>query len=271
MSFRDRFDVDRPVLGMIHLPPLPGSPDADGDRAAVRERALSDARALVAGGVDGLVVENYGDAPFHADDVPKHVVADVTAVACAVVDAVDVPVGVNVLRNDAAASLSAAAAAGAEFVRVNVHVGARVTDQGVLEGRADETLRLRERVDADVDLLADVGVKHAAALAPGYDFSAELADCVERGRADAVVVSGRATGAETDRERLWEAHRFVSHVERDVPVVAGSGVTAERVAETLGVADAVVAGTALKVDGVTANPVSEERVREFVAAADEAR
>jgi hypothetical protein len=146
-----------------------------------------------------------------------------------------------------------------------------VTDQGVLEGRADETLRLRERVDADVDLLADVGVKHSAPLAAGYDFSAELADCVERGRADAVVVSGHATGVEADRERLREAHRFASHVERDVPVVAGSGVDAESVGETLQVADAAVVGTALKVDGVATNPVSEARVREVVAAADEVR
>jgi hypothetical protein len=271
MSFRDRFDVDRPLVGMVHLPPLPGAPGAEGDRGAVRERALSDARALVDGGVDGVVVENFGDAPFHADDVPKHGVADVTAVACAVVDAVDVPVGVNVLRNDAAAAVSAAAAAGADFVRVNVHVGARVTDQGLLEGRADETLRLRERVAADVDLLADVGVKHSAPLAAGYDFGAELADCVERGRADAVVVSGRATGAEADRDRLREAHRHVSGLDRDVPVVAGSGVRAGTVGETLRVADAAIVGTALKVDGATTNPVSTERVREVVAAADEVR
>ncbi|WP_255150411.1 BtpA/SgcQ family protein [Halorarius halobius] len=251
------------VAGMVHLPPLPGAPEYGGDRAAIRERARADARALEAGGADAVVVENFGDAPFYPESVPKHVVADMTALVGAVTDAVDVPVGVNVLRNDAEAALSVAAAAGAAFVRVNVHVGARVTDQGIVEGRAHETLRLRERLDADVSILADVAVKHSAPLAdrPVEDQARET---LERGRADALVVSGPGTGEATDRSVLDRAAPVCATA--DAPLYVGSGVTADTVADYLAVADGVIVGTALKRGDDPANPVDEGRVRELVAA-----
>ncbi len=255
------FGTDTPVVGMVHLPALPGAPGFGGDREAVRERARADATALEAGGVDGLILENFGDAPFYPEDVPKHVVADMTAVATEVVDAVSVPVGINVLRNDAAAALSVAAAAGADFVRVNVHTGTAATDQGVLEGRAHETLRLRKRLAADVSILADVHVKHATPVGEG-SIERATRETVERGRADGVIVSGPGTGEETGLEDLRTVAETVEDLERSVPVFVGSGVTPETVSEVLEAgADGVIVGTALKENGVTTNPVSEGRVR----------
>ncbi len=262
------FGTASPVVGMVHLPPLPGSPryDPNDGREAVLDRARADARALADGGVDGLVVENYGDAPFYAEDVPKHVVAEMTRVATAVAETVDCPVGINVLRNDAAAALSVAAAVGAAFVRVNVHTGARVTDQGVIEGRAAETLRLRERLDADVTVLADVAVKHSAALGE-QDLGTAVADAIDRGRADGLVVSGPATGEVTDADDLRTVVAARDDTDPDVPVFVGSGVTADSVADLLSVADGAIVGTALKANGVTTNPVDGDRVRALVAAA----
>ena len=266
----NRFDASKPVVGMVHLPPLPGTPAFDGDRDAVRDRALEDARRLEAGGVDGIILENFGDAPFHPDDVPKHVVAEMTAIATALTDAVDVPVGINVLRNDADAALSIAAAVDAEFVRVNVHLGTAATDQGVLEGRAHETLRLRDRIDADVAILADVHVKHAT---PVGDRSIERAalEAVERGRADGVIVSGPGTGDETaleDVERVADALDATDAVDR-APVFVGSGVTSETAGDCLAAgADGVIVGTALKEGAETTNPVSHERVETLVASRD---
>ncbi|WP_226006411.1 BtpA/SgcQ family protein [Natrinema salinisoli] len=266
----DRFEVDRPIVGMVHLPSLPGAPDFDGDREAVRARALEDARRLEAGGVDGLVLENFGDAPFYPDDVPNHVVAEMTAIATALTDAVDVPVGVNVLRNDAAAALSIAAAADAEFVRVNVHVGTAATDQGILEGRAHETLRLRDRLEADVSILADVHVKHAAPIG-AQDIERAARETVGRGRADGLIVSGPGTGVETalaDIERVADAAADESGDADRVPVFVGSGVTSDTVSDCFEAgADGVIVGTALKTDGVTTNPVSKERVEKLVTAA----
>ncbi|MDF9746613.1 BtpA/SgcQ family protein [Natrinema salsiterrestre] len=266
----DRFDVERPIVGMVHLPPLPGAPDFDGDREAVRTRALEDARRLEAGGVDGIVLENFGDAPFYPDDVPTHVVAEMTAIATALTDAVDLPVGVNVLRNDAAAALSIAAAADAEFVRVNVHVGTAATDQGILEGRAHETLRLRDRLEADVSILADVHVKHAAPIG-ARDIERAARETVGRGGADGLIVSGPGTGVETalaDIERVADAAADESTNADRAPVFVGSGVTSDTVSDCFAAgADGVIVGTALKTDGVTTNPVSKERVDELVTAA----
>lgn len=263
------FGVAKPVVGMVHLAPLPGSPHFAGDRTGIRRRAIYDAEALAAGGVDGLIVENFGDAPFYPDDVPKHVVASMTRVVSAICDAVDIPVGVNVLRNDADAALSVAAATGASFVRVNVHTGARVTDQGVVEGAAHETIRLRERLDTDVRILADVEVKHSAPLAD-RPLTEVVGDTIERGLADGVIVSGTGTGRAVDTDHV---SRVAGASERfdGVPVFVGSGVTSDSVGELLTLADGVIVGTALKRHGETTYPVDEYRVSSFVEAADAVR
>ena len=259
----DAFDAARPVVGMVHLPPLPGAPGGD-DLDGVVERAVTDAEALAAGGVDGVVVENLGDAPYHPADVPKHTVAGMTRATRAVVEAVDRPVGVNVLRNDAAAALSVAAAAGGDFLRVNVHVGARVADQGLLEGRAHETLRLRDRLDADVAVWADVDVKHSAPLGE-QSVRGAVRDACERGLADAVVVSGPATGRTTAESTLAAAVDARDAVAPGTPVVVGSGATADDT-ELLSTADGAIVGTALKKGGETTAPVDERRVTEVVKA-----
>jgi membrane complex biogenesis BtpA family protein len=274
METSSTFGARKPVVGMVHLPPLPGAPryDPAGGRERLHEVARRDAERLADGGVDALMVENFGDAPFYPEDVPTHVVADLASLARTVRETADLPVGVNVLRNDGAGAIAAAAAAGCDFVRVNVHVGARVADQGVLEGRAHETTRLRERIDAgDVRILADVDVKHSAPLADERYEAESLADSTERGLADAVVVSGARTGRETALADVERAVERRDELGTDTPVFVGSGVTAGTVGELLSVADGAIVGTALKEGGETTNPVSVGRVEELVAAADRAR
>ncbi|MFB6112328.1 MAG: BtpA/SgcQ family protein [Halobacteriaceae archaeon] len=262
------FGTSRPVIGMVHLPPLPGAPRFDGDRERIHEVARRDAAALAEGGVDAVMLENFGDAPFYPDDVPKHVVAELTAVAETVRAAADgLPLGVNVLRNDGAAALAVAAATGGDFIRVNVHTGARVADQGILQGQAHETMRLRDRLAADVAVLADVDVKHSAPLADA-DYEAEsLAENAERGLADGLVVSGARTGRPTALEDLRAAVERRDAIGVETPVFVGSGVTKDRVGELLDVADGAIVGTALKADGETENPIDPDRVAALMAAA----
>jgi len=255
--------VPGPVIGMVHLPALPGAPDYDGDRDAIRERAVADAKRLESGGVDALLVENFGDAPFYPTDVPDHVVSEMTAAVGDVVDAVSVAVGVNVLRNDGTAALSVAAAAGASFVRVNVLAGAAATDQGLIEGAAHDLLRLRERIDADVAICADVDVKHATPLSD-RPIGERAADVLGRAGADAVIVSGAATGAETPAADLRAVRKAVGE---GATVLVGSGATAETLPDLLSVADGAIVGTALKEGGETTAPVDRERVERVVAAA----
>lgn len=263
MDLTARFGTDRPVIGMVHLAALPGAPGYGGDRGRITADMHRDADRLVAGGVDALMLENYGDVPFYPEDVPKHVVATMANLATELTNAVDVPVGVNVLRNDANAALSVAAAADADFVRVNVHAGSRVTDQGVVEGRAFETMRLRDRLDADVALFADVSVKHSAPLG-AERFDEAFADVVERGLADGTIVSGQATGDEASMDTLRRAASLRDSMDERPAVLVGSGVNHDNVADVLDVADGVIVGTAFKEGGETTNPVSVDRVESLV-------
>lgn len=136
---------------------------------AVWKRATADALAYEKGGADALIIENYGDVPFTPGRVPAETVAAMSAVGVYLreVAGVSLPLGYNVLRNDPASALGLAAVSRGRFVRVNVHSGAMVTDQGVIEGRAFETVRLRQRLSPEVAIWADVHVKHAQPLGEG--------------------------------------------------------------------------------------------------------
>ena len=249
------------VIGMVHLRALRGSPRFDGDSQAVIVEALRDAEALAGGGIDALMMENYGDTPFYPGRVPAGVVAEMTAVACRIKDRVKKPLGINVLRNDGRSALAVAQAAGAAFIRVNVLCGARVADQGILESIAHDLLRDRKRLGAEqVRVFADVDVKHSAPLGVARSLADEVADTVHRGLADAVIVSGSGTGRATDPEHV----RAVKAAAGEVPVYVGSGVTAGTVAQFLPHADGFIVGTAFKHGGVASEPVEVERVRAFL-------
>jgi membrane complex biogenesis BtpA family protein len=254
------------VIGMVHLRALPGSPRWSGSMDEVVEAALHDARALHEGGADALLVENHGDAPFAAGRVDAATVAAMAVAIGEIRRAVPLPVGVNVLKSDALSALAVAAATGARFVRVNVHVGAVVADQGLLESRAHDTLRYRRLLACDVKILADVQAKHGMPLVP-IPIEQEARDCVARGLADGLVVSGIVTGEPTPIGDLKRVRGAVP----DVPLLAGSGATPDTAAELLAVADGLIVGTAVKRDGLLANPVDPGRVRRLVAAARGAR
>jgi membrane complex biogenesis BtpA family protein len=247
----------RAVLGMIHLLPLPGSPRARSLKE-VLGRAEQDARALARGGVDGLVVENFGDAPFAPGPAEPQVVASMAIAARTVREATGLPLGINVLRNDARGALAIALAAGASFIRVNVHVGAAETDQGRIEGRAYETLRYRRTLGSQAAIFADVFVKHAQP-AGGTSLERAARETAYRGLADVLLVTGAETGGPVDPERLRAVKRAVP----DRPVYVASGVDPEN-ASLYPEADGFIVGTALKRDARVENPVDPRRVRSLV-------
>jgi membrane complex biogenesis BtpA family protein len=245
---------------MVHLLALPGAPLFGGSIDAVIDAALRDARAICDGGCDGLLFENFGDKPFHATRVEPVTIAAMTRVINDVVHAVRLPFGVNVLRNDAHAALAIAAATGATFIRINVHTGAMFTDQGMIEGEAAETLRLRARIAPNVAIYADHFVKHAVPPA-GVDATQAAKDLRQRGLADAIVVSGAETGSPPDADRL----RVVRGAIGDAPILIGSGLTAEN-ANAFADADGAIVGTSIKSGGRVDDPVDRQRVERIVAA-----
>lgn len=250
------------LIGMVHLQALPGSPAAGLSMNRIVNRAVAEARTLVRAGFDAVIVENFGDAPFAAERVPPETIAAMSIVVDHVVRAIKVPVGVNVLRNDGLAALGIAAAAGAAFIRLNVLSGTYATDQGIITGRADEVLRCRQSLCPQVQIAADVHVKHAVPISqPDIGLAAE--ETAYRAGGDALIVSGSATGQPAD----LDAVRRVRAAVPDRPIWIGSGITADEVRAFLDVADGVIVGTALKKGRKTTAKLDPRRVRALVRSA----
>lgn len=249
------------LIGMVHLPALPGSPAAGLSMNRIVDQAISEARTLIRAGFDAVIVENFGDAPFAAERVSPETIAAMSIVVDQVVRAIKVPVGVNVLRNDGLAALGIAAAAGAAFIRLNVLSGTYATDQGIITGRADEILRRRQSLCPHVQIAADVHVKHAVPISqPDIGLAAE--ETAYRAGGDALIISGSATGQPAD----LDAVRRVRAAVPDRPVWIGSGITAGTVRAFLDVAHGVIVGTALKQGCKTTAKLDPRRVRAMVRA-----
>lgn len=252
-------------IGVVHLPALPGDVHQTYSIQECYDFALRDAEALLEGGVEGIIIENFGSAPFQkgslADPAPPHQLAALTVVAHQIRTLTStVKIGINCLRNDAVAALGIASAVQADFIRVNVLSGAYVTDQGLIEGEAARVLRYRKQLGAEhIKIFADILVKHASPLAP---LSAEQAalDTWKRGGADVLIVSGTGTGAPVNPDLLKQVQ---TTVQGQVPIYLGSGLTLDNVDRLAPLASGAIVGTALKEDGVLNAPVSIQRVKDL--------
>jgi len=256
-------NTESPLIGMVHLQPLPGSPKwLAGSWDSLAGRAMREAERLAEAGFDGIMMENFNDVPFYPGRVPVVTVAAMTALAVRVQDRIrPLPLGINVLRNDGESALAVAAAAGAQFIRVNVLSGAMVTDQGVIAGIAHTLLRERAQLGPHIAIVADVHVKHAVPLG-AWELEAAAEDTFHRGLADALVASGRGTGQKTDPGDVARIKRAVPQA----PVLVGSGAVAGALEPFRGLADGFIVGSALKVDGSARNEIDPIRARAFVRA-----
>jgi membrane complex biogenesis BtpA family protein len=260
--FGDIFGASKPLIGVLHLAPLPGSPDYSGDFSEIKTRAVREAAALAEAGYRGLIVENYGDLPFFKGHVGAGSVAAMALVVDAVKNAVTMPVGVNVLRNDHIAALGIAAACGCEFIRLNILVGTFVTPEGMIEGRPGEVLRTRRAVAPEVMILADIGVKHAHAVAGG-SIDEEAMDAAERGKADGVIITGPRTGAPASIEAVKAVKTRLARADIRVPVIVGSGVDDTNAAKVFEVCDGVIVGSYIRKHGMAGGPIEPARARKL--------
>jgi uncharacterized protein len=256
------FGVAKPLVGDIHLAPLPGAPRyRKEDMAAIIARAVTDAKVYEKGGMNGVIVENHGDIPFlKPADIGPEIIAAMAVIATAVREAVGIPVGVNLLANAAIGSLAIAKASGARFIRVNQWVNAYVSNEGVIEGESAKALRYRKMIDAeDVAIFADVHVKHGAHAIVGDRSVSEQARDVEFYDADVAIATGNRTGDSVPDEEIAAIRDGAR-----LPIIAGSGVTAANARHVLGKLDGAIVGSSLKLDGVWWNRVELSRVEALV-------
>jgi uncharacterized protein len=256
------FQADNPVIGVVHLSPLPTSPRWQGKLQEVIARAEQEATALAAGGVDGIIIENFFDAPFVKDCVDPAVVSAMTLIVDRLKGMVMLPIGINVLRNDARSAMAIATCTQTQFIRVNVLTGVMATDQGLIEGKAHELLRYRRELGSEVAILADVLVKHARPLGTP-NLTTAVQDTIQRGLADGVILSGWATGSPPTQEDL----ELASAAAGDTPVLIGSGADWTNIPQLMQAADGVIVSSSLKRQGKISETIDPIRVSQFVEAA----
>jgi hypothetical protein len=261
VALQNIFKSAHPIIGVVHLLPLPTSPRWGGSLKTVIDRAEQEAAALAAGGVDGLIIENFFDAPFAKDQVDPVVVSAMSLIVQRIMTLVPLPVGINVLRNDAKSAMAIATCVGAQFIRVNVLTGVMATDQGLIEGQAHQLLRYRRELGSDVKILADVLVKHARPLG-SPNLTTAVQETIERGLADGIILSGWATGSPPSFEDL----ELAINAAKGVPVFIGSGASWENIPQLIQAANGVIVASSLKRGGAVENRVDPIRVSRFVEA-----
>ena len=247
------------IYGVIHLKGLPGSTSNIFSIDKIVKLAQNDIDTLTAGGIDGLIIENFGDAPFVKDNLSKRsLVSFATVVSNLDIDK-KLDVGINVLRNDGISALSIAEATDADFVRINVLNNIMYTDQGIIEGKSYDISQFRNTLSKEIKVFADVFVKHAT---PPYGAKIEnhTKELLERAGADVVIVSGDGTGEETNIEDLQRIRDIVPLGK----LAIGSGLNKGNIKKYVGISDIGIIGTDFKLDGILNNPVDLNRVKNLI-------
>ena len=251
--FREVFPGNKTLIGVVHLPPLPGYPESPGIDASVR-KALRDLEALEAGPFEGVLVENEEDRP-HRVEAARETLAAMTRIARELVVASRrTVVGAEILLNDPEASLAVALAAGARFIRTDYFVDPmeRPEHGGPMRIDPEGLLRYRSAIGADdVLILADLQVKYARLSVPRT--LAESARLAREKGADGLVVTGSVTGEPPSLQELEQAKSDAGNL----PVLVGSGLALDNARELLSVADGAIVGSSLK----RGAGIDEERVR----------
>ncbi len=247
------------IYGVVHLKSLPGSPSSRISLDEIIDHAQEDVNNLIFGGVDGIIIENFGDTPFVKDDISKRTLASFTSVVENLSIDRDIKVGINVLRNDGIASLSIAEATKSNFVRINVLNNTMFTDQGIIEGKSHEINQFKSTLNNVIEIYADVFVKHAVPP-PGSKIENHASELIERAGADKVIVTGDGTGHEINIDDLEKVRNIVP----EGKLVIGSGVNSANVMAYQDLADILIVGTSFKFDNDVSKKVDINRVEELV-------
>jgi len=255
------FSSRKPVIGMVHIGALPGTPAAKSSLADIEKVAAREARMLRAGGVHGVMIENMHDTPYLRGRVGPEIVAAMAIIGRAVKEACGLPCGVQVLAGANLEAMAVAQAAGLDFIRAEGFAFAHVADEGFIQSSAAELLRFRRHIGADdVQVWTDIKKKHSShAITADVDIG-ETAHAVEFMRGDAVIVTGLVTG-----DAPQAADLLAVKAKTHLPVYLGSGMTAANL-EQFQEADGFIVGSEFKRAGHWANAMEAKRVERFMKA-----
>ena len=250
----------KPIIAMIHVQALPGTPSYGGDSEAVIEAAKQEAELYAKAGVDILMIENMHDRPYLKKNVGPEITAMMTLIGQTIKLETQLPCGIQILAGANNEALAAAKAANLDFVRAEGFVFGHLADEGFMESDAGSLLRYRKKIDAEnIPVFTDIKKKHSAHVLTSDVSLAETAKAAAFFLSDGLIVTGSSTGQAADRGEL-EAVKKVT----DLPVLVGSGLTFENVDEYLPLADGLIVGSYFKKEGNWSNPIEFDRVLKFM-------
>ena len=250
------FNVVKPVIGMVHLKPLPGTPKWENDLEDIIDYALRDFEALIAGGVDGIILENFMDRPFKQRIKDPETIAAFSIIVWEIRKRATVPIGINLLRNSGIEAMAIACVVGTDFIRVNAYSEPLWSSEGLLQPIARDIQSIKKKLNCKAKIFADVNCKHSK---PIMDLVEASIEAHRRGLADALIVSGSRTGEPVDPIDLYLVRKYTS-----IPVILGSGARPENIGLYWRLADAFIVGTYFKRHGNVFGPVDIDRVKKFM-------
>lgn len=254
------FSNSKPVVGVIHVGALPGTPRSSLTVAELIRAAREEAKTYRECGVDGIIIENMHDVPYLRGEVGPEIVAAMTAISCEVKNECALPVGIQILAGANIAAMAVAHAGGLDFIRAEGYAYAHVADEGLIQASAAELLRYRRTIGAErVQVWTDVKKKHAAHTITADVSLGETAETVEFMGADCVIVTGSVTG---QPPRIADVQEAKSHC--TLPVFLGSGISENNIREFYDEADGFIIGSAFKIDGLWSNTIDPARVTRFI-------
>ena len=245
---------EKPIIGTIHLQALPGSVHHSQPIQDLISSAKEETKTLVKAGIDGILIENYGDYPYVRTENPSETTAAMTLITSTLKNMFQVPIGINILRNSCTQAMSVASVCEIDFIRCNIFTSAYVTDQGIIQGEARKVLLKRKKLNSNVLVFADIFCKHASPIS-NRGLLEEAQDAIFRGSADAIIITGHRTGVPPRKEDL------IKLKEQNLgPILIGSGLTTENYNELMQFADGAIVGSYFKRNGDISQSVDFERV-----------
>lgn len=259
-KFQSIFKKQKPIIGMVHVQALPGTPRNELNNSKILDEALKEARLYKKSGIDSIMIENMHDIPYLKGKVGHEISSLMTLIAYLIKQETNLPVGIQILAGANKEALAVAKSAGIDFIRAEGFVFAHTADEGIIEAQAGELLRYRRSIDASsIAIFTDIKKKHSSHAITQDISLLDTAKAAQFFLSDGVIVTGNHTGMAASVEEL---KILKDHL--DFPVLVGSGITQKNVAEYLPICDAMIIGSYFKEDGYWKNKLSYKRISSFM-------
>ena len=266
-KFQKIFQIAHPIIGMIHIQALPGTPNYQGNIRFILEEALKEALIYKTAGIDALMIENMHDVPYQKNRVGPEISSMMTLVADAIKQETNLPMGIQILAGANKEALAVAKAAQLDFIRAEGFVFGHVADEGYIDSQAAELLRYRKQIDAEnIAIFTDIKKKHSSHAITSDVNIVETAHAAEFFLSDGLIVTGKQTGSEADSAEI-KAVKYSTQL----PVIIGSGINIDNVAQYLKISDALIVGSYFKKDAFWRNELQANRIVSFMERVDSIR